>query len=741
VFTYISPSIEKHMGYEAHEVLGRSLWDFITPDSIEPLKRRVAQRINLLLSDREVYEPETYELEQKRKDGTTMWTEATAIPVFNNEGQFIGFQGVTRDITERKQADEALRESEERFHQIAEIAADWIWEVDEKGLFVYSSSASKRILGYSSDELVGRKYYYDFFPPELKDDLKEKAFAIFESKESFRGFVNPNVRKDGEIVILETSGSPLIDNEGILVGYRGADKDVTNRFRAEEAQLRMTAAIEQTPDGIVIMDPQGTIEYVNSGFEHITGYRKEEVIGRKHHLFQEDEHDEALCLAVQEKIIKGENWLGRLTRNRKDGSSYVEEIALSPVLDRVGKIINIVAVKRDVSKEISLQQQLLQAQKMEAVGTLTGGIAHDFNNLLQVVLGYSEFLLSRKQETDPEYDELRKIYQAGKRGSDLVQNLMMFSRKVQPNFRLIDLNDEVVQIEKLLSRTIPKTINIRTHLSGELEFVEADISQIGQVLVNLAVNARDAMPDGGTLNIETMNFELDEDYCATHLEVKPGRYALLTVSDSGHGMDKETISRIFEPFFSTKEAGKGTGLGLATVFGIVKQHKGHIMCSSELGHGTTFKIYFPAIEKTGDSETQTLEMPIQGGTETILIVDDEEHLRNLVTTILKHHGYQVVTASNGKEALETYNREHEKIALVILDLIMPEMDGKKCLAEILNINLKAKVLIATGHSEGGIILENSLPGARGLVAKPYEIRKLLQSVREVLDAEGKGEPA
>jgi CheY-like chemotaxis protein len=266
-----------------------------------------------------------------------------------------------------------------------------------------------------------------------------------------------------------------------------------------------------------------------------------------------------------------------------------------------------------------------------------------------------------------------------------------------------------------------------------LEFVEADISQIGQVLMNLGVNGRDAMPDGGTLTIETTNVELDVDYCATHLEVKPGRHALLSVSDSGHGMDKETLSRIFEPFFSTKESGKGTGLGLATVFGIVKQHKGHITCYSELGHGTTFKIYFPAIVKEGDSETQTEEMPIQGGTETILLVDDEEVLRELGTTILNRFGYEVITSSNGREALDIYKSEHEKISLVILDLIMPEMDGKQCLGEILRMDPKANVLIASGCSENWPITA-SLTGARGLVEKPYVMRELLNKVRDVLDA-------
>jgi PAS domain S-box-containing protein len=482
------------------------------------------------------------------------------------------------------------------------------------------------------------------------------------------------------------------------------------------------------------MDPEGRIEYVNHGYEHITGYRRDEVLEKRHHLFEPSEHDEAFYIDVQETLLKGTNWSGRFARTRKDGSSYTEDIILSPVRSSVGKIVNYVALKRDVSKELSMQYQLLQAQKMEAVGTLAGGIAHDFNNILQVVLGYSEFLLAAKEKTDNEYADLDKIYSASRRGADLVQNLMMFSRKVQPNLKPLNLNDEIVQIQKLLSRTIPKNIKINVHLSGDLELVEADISQMGQVLMNLAVNARDAMPDGGKLNFETSNVNLDEDYCATHPNFQPGNYALLGVSDTGIGMDEETLSHIFEPFFTTKGVGHGTGLGLATVFGIIKQHKGHITCESEMGTGTTFKIYIPAIEKKLEGGAQESRTPIVGGTETILLVDDEEHLRDLGSTILKRYGYEVLTTENGREALEAYIREREKISLIVLDLIMPEMDGKKCLSEILHINPKAKVLIASGYSPISPTIPSLLPGAKGLVAKPYQMRKLLKAVREVLDA-------
>ncbi|MHB8203827.1 MAG: ATP-binding protein, partial [Desulfomonilaceae bacterium] len=336
-----------------------------------------------------------------------------------------------------------------------------------------------------------------------------------------------------------------------------------------------------------------------------------------------------------------------------------------------------------------------------------------------------------KKQGDPELDRLQKIYDAGKRGADLIKGLMLFSRKVEPEFGRVDLNHEIVQARTLLSQTIPKTIKIDLRLSDDLKTVQADPSQIGQVVINLGVNARDAMPDGGTLTIATTNVQLDKEYCDTHLEAKPGSYVLLVVSDTGKGMDKETLSHIFEPFYTTKEKGKGTGLGLATVYGIVKKHDGHLLCYSEPGNGTTFTIYFPSIQMEKDSDTPTDETPIPGGTETVLLVDDEEDLRDLGTTLLNRFGYKVISAGNGKEALEIYQREKDRIAIILLDLIMPEMDGRRCLAEVLQVNPNAKVIIASGYSESEPAAMAA--GAKGFVQKPYNVRQFLNTVREILD--------
>jgi PAS domain S-box-containing protein len=408
------------------------------------------------------------------------------------------------------------------------------------------------------------------------------------------------------------------------------------------------------------------------------------------------------------------------------------EITVSPLKDFTGNIVGAVQIARDITKSKSLQEQLVRAQKMEAVGNLAGGIAHDFNNILQVVMGYTELLQADKKEDNPDLADLQRIRDAAKNGADLVKRLLTLGRRVEPEFRPVDLNHLVENLEKLLARTIPKTITIRHRLQEGLRLVNADPSQIEQILLNLAINARDAMPDGGTLTIETANVQLDQDYCDTHLGVTPGQYVLLSVSDSGHGIDKESLGRIFEPFFTTKKPGEGTGLGLAMVYGIVKQHGGQITTYSEPGRGTTFRIYLPVIETEAELPAPEETVSPRGGTETILLVDDEEHIRDLGERILTRSGYTVITAANGREALELY-KKNEGISLTVLDLIMPEMDGRQCLKEILALDPRTRVIMASGYSRNGPAKDSVELGAKGFVTKPYDATQLLRLVREVLD--------
>ena len=517
--------------------------------------------------------------------------------------------------------------------------------------------------------------------------------------------------------------------------------EIDQRQRTEETQRLLTTAVEQAAEGIMITDGLGNIEYVNPAFEGITGYTKDEAIGQNSRILQSGHHDQAFYREFWGTIQNGEAWKGQLVNRKKDGTLYREDAVISPVKDRTGRIVNYVAVKRDRTVEIELQQQLFWAQKMEGIGTLAGGIAHDFNNLLQVVLGRSEIMLKRKKEGEADYAGIQQIYQAGKRGADLVKSLLTFSRKVEPRLCPLNLNQEILQFQALISRTIPKTIKIDLHLNGDLESAQADSSQVGQILMNLAVNARDAMPNGGTLTITTNNVELDQEYCRRNLGAKAGRYVLLAVSDTGHGMDKETLAHIFEPFFTTKEAGKGTGLGLATVYGIVKLHQGYIVCYSEPELGTSFKIYLPAVSSANDLESPSTETDISGGTETILLADDDNSVLDLTKELLESYGYDVITAVNGKEALKIFQSRGDSISLVILDSIMPEIDGKRCSSEILRLNPKANILIASGYAVNEP--SDSVPACnvKGFVEKPYNTSQFLKMVREVLDESTHGQTA
>jgi CheY-like chemotaxis protein len=376
---------------------------------------------------------------------------------------------------------------------------------------------------------------------------------------------------------------------------------------------------------------------------------------------------------------------------------------------------------------------------MEAIGTLAGGIAHDFNNLLQAIQGYTELLLMRKREEESGFRELREVIRASKRGAELTQQLLTFSRKVESKRKPLDLNQEVGELRDLVERTIPRMIEVEFHLDGNLKALNADSAQLKQVLMNLVVNAKDAMPEGGKLVIETKNITLDQDFCKRYAEVKPGEYVLLSISDTGHGMDHDTLEHIFDPFYTTKEVGKGTGLGLAIVYGIVKNHEGYVMCSSRPGAGTSFRIYFPMTEvetETVDSMGSPESKPFAlGGNETVLLVDDEEFIRELGMDVLGQAGYTVLTANDGEEALKVYRREHGRIDLIILDLIMPGMGGSKCLEELLKVNPQAQILIASGYSPDASTKGTLQSGAADFINKPYDTKQLLLLVRKILDRE------
>ncbi len=522
--------------------------------------------------------------------------------------------------------------------------------------------------------------------------------------------------------------------------------ELSQRIRVEralrESEEKYRAIFNNAAVGISLSNREGRFITVNSGWSGMLGYTPEEL---DHLTFIDIIHPEDVEVSKRNfsDLMEGKVDFFRteIRYIRKDGDSGWADLFVSSLQDLNGEGPSILGVAVDItdrkrSEQVAenLRFQLLQAQKMEAVGTLAGGIAHEFNNLLTVVSGYAELLLADKKDFDPDCEDLRQILNAAEKGADLVAELLTFSHKSERNIAHVDLNHEVIQVKKLLVGTLPKWIEIELNLHEGLNSFQADSAQIRQLIMNLALNARDAMPEGGKLTIETDNVDLLQELGCLPAGAKFGDYIRLIVSDTGIGMDKETLGRIFEPFYSTKGLAYKTGLGLAVVHGIVEQHGGYINCDSKPGHGTTYRAYFPAATASESNPGPYESRPLDG-TETILVADDEEEIRNLASRFLSSRGYDVITAENGQEALEAYRRETSKISLVILDLIMPKVGGRQCLGELLKIEPTVRVIIATGYSDIENRDELIRAGAKGFVGKPFQALYLLKTVRDVLDAE------
>ncbi|MEW6532731.1 MAG: PAS domain S-box protein [Thermodesulfobacteriota bacterium] len=499
-----------------------------------------------------------------------------------------------------------------------------------------------------------------------------------------------------------------------------------------ESEDRIRHLIESAPIGIRIA-ADARYSYVNPAFVKMFGYDKaDEVLGRPvEDLFAPEDRNWIRKRLEQRAVGITIRHNYEATGIRRDGKSFPVDV-WGTAIDYEGRLGSL-AFLIDVTEAKSLRSQLIQSQKMEAIGTLAGGIAHDFNNILQVILGYSDMLRLDKRSPETRRADVKKIGDAARHGADLVRRLLTFSRRMEPSLRPVDLNARIQQVEQLLSRTIPRTIQIALRLEDNLETVNMDSSQIEQALINLALNARDAMPNGGLLTFSTENVTLDGEYCRSNLDARPGPHALLTVCDTGRGIHREHLERIFEPFFTTKPPGHGTGLGLAMVYGIVKQHRGHIRCHSEPGLGTTFEIYLPAVETTAEPSVQVDPEEPVGGPETLLLVDDEETIRDLGKRLLTWAGYTVLTASNGKEALEVFCDKQSEISLVILDVVMPKMDGKECLKELLKLKPDLKIILASGYAPETNGPHNWQARARAFVSKPFDSNGFLKIVRGILD--------
>ncbi len=658
------------------------------------------------------------------------------------DGREVRFE-IAIDITERKHYEGMLRNSEERFRNIAEAASEYIWETDAKGRYCYVTQKMEAILGRPINDILGHKPF-DFMPPDEAKRMRKLISEFVERKQPFRDVEHKAFRPDGTILWEQVSGVPIFDEEGNIAAYRGTASDITERKRIEEelreSERRFKDLFDYAPVGYHEIDVEGRIVNVNKKELEMLGYDYGEMVGQFLWNFVLEEGTSRQNVLEKLAGIKPPGESFERIYKKKDGSPLPVLIKDSILRDQEWKIIGIRSTIQDITElkkkeqEISsLQEQLRQAQKMEAIGRLAGGIAHDFNNILSVIKGSAQLSLMDLREGDPLYSNLKEIERSADRASALTRQLLAFSRKQIMEMRVIDLNDLIRNFEKMLRRMLGEDIELLTYLSEPLGRVKADPGQIEQVIMNLVVNARDAMPRGGKLTIETANVGLDEEYARRHIGVRPGPYVMLSITDTGVGMTKEVQERIFEPFFTTKEMGRGTGLGLSTVYGIVKQSGGNIWVYSEPGKGTTFKIYLPRVEAEVSEVRREVEGEVPRGSETLLVIEDEETVRKLAVRLLKRQGYNVLEAPDGGKAFILCEKYRDPIHLILTDVVMPGMSGRELAERLKRIHPEARVLYMSGYTDNSIIHHGVLEEGIDFIQKPFTFENLLRKVREVLD--------
>lgn len=577
-----------------------------------------------------------------------------------------------------------------------------------------------------------------YYPNNVQQLFPKDKMLIDMGVESYVGvpLFGSNGHVMGLIVILHTN--PLLNIhivKSVFQIFAARAAAEMERMQIEEGHALLSAAVEQSTECVVITDLDGIIVYVNPAFERNTGYSAAEAIGKKPSILKSEKHSPEYFSKLWFALKSRGAWSGILINKRKDGTLFEEETSISTVSDSNGRPAYYVAVKKDVTNERRLEEQLRHAQKMEAIGQLTGGIAHDFNNFLTAILGFSS-LLQMKFDNDKDAQSnsyLQNIISAAEKAANMTSSLLAFSRKRIINIRPALLNDIVSGIEKLLQRVITENVELKTALTDKGTIIMVDTGQIEQVLLNLVANARDSMPKGGTVFIKTEIVHLDEAFVGTYGYGKPGAYVLLSVSDTGIGMDEMTKERIFDPFFTTKEAGKGTGLGLSIVYGIVRQHNGYIDVNSESGKGTTFNIYLPIIESTIEPYEAITKAAPKGGTETILLAEDELEVRRLVKTVLEEFGYKVIEAVDGDDAINRFKENKDRIDMVILDVIMPMKNGREVYNEIKDSKPDIKTIFISGYTEDIIKREDIFEMGLNFISKPVSPTDLLKRIKEVMD--------
>jgi two-component system cell cycle sensor histidine kinase/response regulator CckA len=740
---FVNPAYISLFGYTSSaELVGTSIQRLVAPGEREKVMEYTRKR------GRKEKAPSVYEARGLRKDGTEFDLDIHA-STYTFDGEIYALV-ILRDITERKQTEQRIAEALQFNQAIVSTSPIGIFTYRASGSCVSANESAARIVGTTVDMLLAQNFH------EIKSWKRSGLYALAMEA------LNTDRSVSTEIHIITTFHADRWVY-AVCTPFQSAGEphlllllnDITERKHAEaalfEAKGFSADLIRYSPNAAFVLDRSHRIMLWNKACEELTGCRESEMIGtddqwkpfygykrptvadviidndlgRLPEFYQNYSQS-----ALNPQGIKAEGWYKNL-----GGKERYIVFDASPIYNSSGELVAAIETLQDFTEGKRLEKQLLQSQKMEAIGILAGGVAHDFNNILSAIVGYSHLMLSKMPVNDPLKGNLKAILQASERATTLTQSLLSFSRKQVINPKPIDLNDIVLRFEDFLTRVIREDNKIVTTCSAGALTIFADRGQIEQLLMNLVTNARDAMPTGGTITLQTRSVQIDKNFIEERGYGEAGRYALLTVSDSGEGFDSETKSKIFEPFFTTKKQGKGTGLGLSTVYGIVKQNDGYIDVDSEPGSGTTFEIYLPLLEGVAAKEQIATENhPAKGGSETILIAEDNENIRELFSTILEQHGYRVVKAVDGEDAVIKFRENKDQVKLVLLDGIMPRKNGKEAYQEIRIINPSIKAIFVSGYAEDIISREGLLERGINFVQKPVTPMALLNKVRSVLDA-------
>ena len=665
------------------------------------------------------------------RNGKERYISFNAAPIRNSKGELIAAMETFEDLTKIKRAEKRLAESEKRYRTIFEEspAVMLVIDPDSAGI-VGANEAAVQFYGYGKEELLGKSM------TEIIALPGDQVLQMLRKATDGPHYIQLRHRlASGEIRDVELSRGPInVDGTTYLFSII---HDITARKAAEEAiregDEKLQAITSTATDAIILIDDTGNVSYWNTAAEKMFGYDDDEMLGRNLEIIIPPQYRDAHKKGFKRFTESGHGpMIGKVyevSALRKDGSEFPIELSISGLLLK-GKWHS-AGVVRDITGRRNLEEQLRQAQKMEAIGTLAGGVAHDFNNILTAIIGFGSLLTMKMAKNDPMLHDVNQILAAADRAATLTQSLLTFSRKTPIETKPVSLNSIISKVEKLLVRFIREDIELTSTLAAEELTVMADPAQIEQILINLVANARDAMPKGGKLRICTDIVELDREFIRVHGYGTPGRYASLTCSDTGSGMDKETAQRIFEPFFTTKETGKGTGLGLAIVYGIVQRHNGYINCYSEPGMGTTFRIYLPLTGALPETAGVVPEMLPKGGDEIILVAEDDAAARSLFKQVLETYGYTVIEAVDGEDAIGKFIAGKDEVKLVILDVIMPKKNGREACEAILHIRPDMKCLFTSGYTAG--IFDGGEHKLQHFLSKPIIPTMLLKKIREMLD--------